>query len=77
MRGKHQTYTGPRWSAFYDLGVQLNGIMPKLHSIPETAARFQISSDQNAYVETVVALGKLAYHARRELAKAIKNREEI
>lgn len=65
------------WTTYYELGVALNRVMPREHTLDEVAARFGISSRQNAYTETVLALGKLAYRARLELAEALKRREEV
>lgn len=56
----------PCWSTYYDLGVEMNKLLPHYCTLPELGRQLGVSR-QRAYIETVVALGKLVYHARKAL----------
>ena len=60
-----ETGEAPNWTTRYQIGVQINKPMDCFCSLDEIASELGISR-QNAYTETVLALGTLAcrLHAR-------------
>lgn len=57
----------PNWTTRYRLGVKLNKQMEHVMTLDEVAAELGITK-QNAYTETVLALGTLAWHLKRALS---------
>ena len=56
----------PTWTEKYRLGVLLNKQMDPVCTLEEVAAELGITK-QNAYTETVLALGALAWTLRNRL----------
>ncbi len=56
----------PNWSTRYRIGVLLNQQMDHVFTLEEVAAEMGITK-QNAYTETVLALGSLACGLHRKL----------
>lgn len=63
----------PGFRTYYKLGVQLSKQMPTVHTYVQIGKLFGISK-QNAYTEAVVALGKLAYLARKKFERKFYER---
>lgn len=53
----------PTWTERYRLGVEMNRHMDPICTLEELGAELGITR-QNAYTETVLALGTLAWHLR-------------
>lgn len=58
----------PCWNTYYELGRQLSGQLRPERSLEAVGAAIGVTK-QNAYTEVCVALGKLAYALRKELAR--------
>ena len=53
----------PGFVTYYDIGVEVSKLLPARATFKEIGAELGITS-QNAYTETVVALGKVCYGLR-------------
>ena len=58
----------PGFLTYYDLGVEVNKVLPKFKTLKECGRELGITK-QNAYTESVLALGKLCF-ALRAIRKA-------
>lgn len=56
----------PGWAQRYRLGVELNPHMPHVATLQEVANELGITK-QNAYTETVLALGHFVYRLRERI----------
>lgn len=56
----------PNWTQRYRLGVELNRSMEPVCTLEQVAAELGITK-QNAYTETVLALGTLAFRLMERL----------
>lgn len=54
----------PGFQTFYDIGVEVSRGMPVFKTFGEIGRQFRITQ-QNAYTEAVIALGKLAFRIRQ------------
>jgi hypothetical protein len=60
------TIERPTWSQAYRLGVQINKEMDHYMTLEQVARELGITK-QNAYTETVLAIGTLAWMVRKRL----------
>lgn len=58
----------PGFRTYYDIGKRAQGRLPKNHTLREIGRRMGVSH-QNAYTESVLALGKLLYRLVQKIGE--------